>query len=558
MRVISKAQKIWASVDHIVNSDPFRQSKRLPAFLRYVVKETLEGRGDHIKSFSIALEVFGHEPTDEISVRTTAVRLRSALDKYYDIHKDDVDVVITLPKGRYIPVFSFKSEDDDIAEPTSETEPQDRTLNKPSKYAPIYRSIVSTILIVATMVVILSYFFSSPVKTLDGITIFISDTKTDNLIPESVANTFNNKLLSDLVEMGTANIISISDTKKSAGSINDYLDNSYTDRGLVLATVIYSDRDGGMTANWHLSDATSGTILWVGKEQVQGQQLANISALSSSVAFSLLGVEGAISLISSRYLSYSKGKLACIPQSRRLAIVFDEPYQNQVRECLEKLVEDDANQPILWGILAQIYIYASEIQSSKGEDYNIYQQKAKDAAFKASSLVPKSFLAQQAELLTSFNDDNSTRFRKLAYEMLEQYPGDPNLKLRIGSRLVRLTDYAEGKKLIMQGIAEKKIGSAWDNIALSLAHYGEGAYIEAITAAEKAADAQSYLQHLLKAMALAELDRLTEARNEIEELLKLRPNYAADAYNDADGHNLAPELIERMVKSVRKAGLNIP
>ncbi|MFA3919843.1 tetratricopeptide repeat protein [Ruegeria hyattellae] len=98
-----------AALELLALSSGFSGSDRLLGFLRYVVEEELQGRGDLIRAKSIALDVYGYEP-DEIErresvVRVDAGRIRRKLEEYYEGEGLDALVRIDLPKGRYIPVF---------------------------------------------------------------------------------------------------------------------------------------------------------------------------------------------------------------------------------------------------------------------------------------------------------------------------------------------------------------------------------------------------------------------------------------------------------------------
>jgi hypothetical protein len=94
-------------VERAANSRPLRGSPRLVAFLRYVVEQTLAGKADAIKSYTVAVEALGRKPSfdpqaDPI-VRVEAGRLRRALAHYYELDGRDDPVVITLPRGSYVP-----------------------------------------------------------------------------------------------------------------------------------------------------------------------------------------------------------------------------------------------------------------------------------------------------------------------------------------------------------------------------------------------------------------------------------------------------------------------
>jgi hypothetical protein len=102
--------EIVEELSRLLNDPAFQASMRNKQFLRFVVEETLAGRGHRIKSYSIAVDVFGR-PADFDSavdpiVRIEASRLRASLAKYYERPDVTAKIKIRLPTGRYVPEFS--------------------------------------------------------------------------------------------------------------------------------------------------------------------------------------------------------------------------------------------------------------------------------------------------------------------------------------------------------------------------------------------------------------------------------------------------------------------
>ena len=94
---------IRQQLDRILHSGPFHQSHRRQRFLEYLVNETLAGRSERLKGYSIALEVFGRpetfDPIVHPLVRIEAARLREKLREYYGTEGRDDPVRIELPKA---------------------------------------------------------------------------------------------------------------------------------------------------------------------------------------------------------------------------------------------------------------------------------------------------------------------------------------------------------------------------------------------------------------------------------------------------------------------------
>jgi adenylate cyclase len=110
----SDRKAIREQLDRILKSAPFHQSQRRQRFLEYLVNETLAGRGERLKGYNIALEVFDRpatfDPTIDPLVRIEAARLRERLREYYGTDGQGDPIHIDLPKGSYTPHIEFRHE----------------------------------------------------------------------------------------------------------------------------------------------------------------------------------------------------------------------------------------------------------------------------------------------------------------------------------------------------------------------------------------------------------------------------------------------------------------
>jgi hypothetical protein len=106
--------EIRAALSAIISSRQFHGASRLSSFLKYIVEETLKGNDHYLKEYVLGTEVFGraadYDPRIDPIVRNNAVRLRKKLEEYYAENPHTCDVIISLPKGHYIPVFSRRAE----------------------------------------------------------------------------------------------------------------------------------------------------------------------------------------------------------------------------------------------------------------------------------------------------------------------------------------------------------------------------------------------------------------------------------------------------------------
>src|SRR3954451_10542198 len=96
----------------MVSSPQLESSPSLCRFLRYVVEETLAGRGGLIKEYSLGAEVFcrgdDFDPRIDPIVRVQARNLRARMVRYYEGPGATEPIVIDLPKRTYVPVFTSR------------------------------------------------------------------------------------------------------------------------------------------------------------------------------------------------------------------------------------------------------------------------------------------------------------------------------------------------------------------------------------------------------------------------------------------------------------------
>ncbi|MGF3026728.1 PAS domain-containing protein [Methylobacterium aquaticum] len=103
------AETINATLDALLTLPPLRKSPQLSAFLTYVVRESLAGRGSLLKSYTMATDALGRstsfDPATDAIVRVEARRLRQVLQQIYSDPACPLEVRIDLPLGRYEPSF---------------------------------------------------------------------------------------------------------------------------------------------------------------------------------------------------------------------------------------------------------------------------------------------------------------------------------------------------------------------------------------------------------------------------------------------------------------------
>lgn len=107
-------EAIIESLDRVLSSAAFRTAERSSAILRFLVLQTLDGKAERLKEYTVGLEALGRgvafDPRIDPIVRAEASRLRSRLERYYGGDGSGDPLIIALPKGTYVPEFHYRSE----------------------------------------------------------------------------------------------------------------------------------------------------------------------------------------------------------------------------------------------------------------------------------------------------------------------------------------------------------------------------------------------------------------------------------------------------------------
>ncbi len=138
----SREEKL-EQLERILQSRTLRGSESLKAFLRFIVTESIESHEDQLKEYTIATQVFGrtddYDPRTESAVRVQAGRLRAKLQEFYAGEGKEDKVLIELPKGSYIPSFSYRQNGENTASEV-ETVPAPSSIALPHRALPVQTS----------------------------------------------------------------------------------------------------------------------------------------------------------------------------------------------------------------------------------------------------------------------------------------------------------------------------------------------------------------------------------------------------------------------------------
>ncbi|WP_263356083.1 hypothetical protein [Acidicapsa ligni] len=102
-----------ALLGSVLASRTFAKSSRLAQFLKFICTQTIAGNAKEINEQQIGVHVFARSPayiaSDDSIVRTQARLLRQRLEEYFEHEAPSSSLIITIPKGGYVPVFELRN-----------------------------------------------------------------------------------------------------------------------------------------------------------------------------------------------------------------------------------------------------------------------------------------------------------------------------------------------------------------------------------------------------------------------------------------------------------------
>jgi len=112
----------WGLAKRVSAAPQFRKAPRLREFLLFVCDRTLQDRQDELREQQIGCTVFHrrpeYNPSEDNIVRVEARKLRMRLEEYFASEGRSEPVLIEIPKGSYVPIFTARTVEP-MASPTA-------------------------------------------------------------------------------------------------------------------------------------------------------------------------------------------------------------------------------------------------------------------------------------------------------------------------------------------------------------------------------------------------------------------------------------------------------
>ncbi|MDC7741221.1 adenylate cyclase [Rhizobium binxianense] len=574
-RPLPGADDIRAQLERLALSSEFPNTGRTEAFLSYIVEEVLAGRGNRIKGYAIALEVFKRRDDftqDDPVVRIEAGRLRRALERYYLVAGQNDPVRIDVPKGGYVPVFHWNAAapaegdsavgDDDVTAPSA----HERRLPRLPRLGFIGTTVALAIALAASCWTVGRYVSVSPGRLSskpDGPTLVIAPLANLGSGPNSELYTkgLTEELLTALPRFKEIKVFGRETSTAlpadvAAAQVRDELGAHY----LLAGGVRVSDTRIRVTAR--LVDTSDGAILW-SQDYDNDLRSRDLFAIQSDVANKVAtaiaqpyGVIAHVDLVNPPPDDFGAYECTLGFYAYRAELTVER--HAKVRECLERAVARYPGYVTAWGMLSIIYLDEGRFQFNPKPGSPAPLQRSLQAARRATQLDPDNSRALQALMTALFFNQQPDEALRVGEQALAANPNDTELKGEIGTRLAMGGQWERGAALLDEALALNPGGGGYFHGTRALAAYMLRDNQTAV-AEIRQADLQKFsLFHVVAAVIFAEADMLEDARLEGETFMRMRPDFIPNIEEELRARNFRLDDQLRLVASLRKAGLPVP
>jgi adenylate cyclase len=505
---------VVGQLERILSSADFDASPRSRAFFSFVVEETLHDRQEDLTQSVIATRVFGRradfDPTVDPIVRIQAGRLRRSLERYYLLSGAPDPVRIELPRGSYVPVAHWGQRGDPRPpEPLAK-----RALRDPDGWPSV------------------------------GVSRF--ETDGAGIEAPAAAARLEEELCVEMGRYGDVRVVLRRELEALGVGHADF-----------VLTGQVSGAEGGLRVRARLLDSRSAGQVWAEEytapvkaagrfyEETARRIAARVASEQGVVARQLWAEER-------QHPVFELSPYAAILRSYRFFFSRDLAEFVPACEALEKTIRERPECGLAFVQLARLYgsNHSFELVPGVGGI-----DAAIALAQTAVRLDPESQRAR-ASLAGAFLVKG-----ELAAGLAETekaYALNPDSFVYgewIGWLLALLGEWERGVALIRRSMERNPNHIPVASHALWANHLRLGEFEEAYQAALLYRDPTFFWRALMRACCLGHLGRIAEAKLEVAELLRRKPEFARRGRVLIGRHIKFPDLVERIVAGLARAGL---
>ena len=521
------AGAIREQLNRILISPEFEVTERMRDFLRFVVEETLAGHAGELKAYTVAIQVYGRETDFDAAhdplVRIQAGKLRRALERYYLIKGEEEPLRIDIPKGTYVPVFTFQKP---VTSSREKDLPGSLTLTA-SQWRP--------------SIAVLPFF------NLTG------DPEKDYFVAG-----FAEELAIELTRYEDIRVIGC---RIVPGFIEEAPDSKQflQDLGatfLIEGSVRMENRQVKISIK--LTEANTGEYFW-GEHYQRDLTAADLITIQEEIARETIAcIAGEYGIIPLRLSQEFRKKKPADMDTYDAILRYYYHQTHQTPEtflaafrALEQAIVKDPECGIAKAMLASMYGNMYMLDLPRDEDT---LESMITLANESVVLEPNTQLVRIIHGWKYFVLNEKDLFFAEMEKALELNPNSPLRIGAIGFFLCLYGEWERGKDILDKAINQNTHVPTWYYGVTTLYFYRLNDYLNAYKEALKY-DVGLFWGPMLRAASLGQLGRKTDAQQQLLQLKTLRPDFEKKARELINRYVKEEELVDHILEGLYKAGL---
>jgi TolB-like protein len=518
---------IREQVERICSSNELRAKHLLCRLLRFLVEETLAGREEKLKGYTIGVELFKREgdfdPVQDPMVRIHAGRLRRMLKLYYLEAGRNDPVKIEIPKGKYIPVFLSNTF-------TADRQGTDQRLLRKQPFEP-------------TVAIL-------PFKNLTG-----------NPEKDYFALGFSEELSVELTKFEDL-IVYNGIPSSDSGDPNQEIMQHFSASGIrfIIEGSVQLD-ETRVKVLVKLSDTIERQQIWA-ERYTRELSLTNLVEIQENITQEIAGELGSEYGIILQQLTADARRIKpgiLDTYDAILKFYYYEAHHTseaamQAKMALEEAIRKEPDSGMAIAMLAALHAQRYQLDLPGAEES---YPKMAELADKALQLDPNSLIVRIVYIYKYFVINDEERFFRETENCLSLCPKSPVRLGAIGFYLSLYGDWERGKDILDKVMHGNLRFPRFFYGATTLYHYRLKRFIEALEEANQYDVPALFWGPMLRAAVLSQLNRGEAARAQIDHLKQLKPDFEKKARYLISRYVKEEDLVEQVVEGLRKAGLQM-
>ncbi|MCZ8098626.1 MAG: hypothetical protein O9972_11975 [Burkholderiales bacterium] len=562
---------IREQLTRILESSDFCRSERLSKFLQFIVEERLGGRSERLKAYTIALAVFDRpssfDPQSDPLVRIEATRLRRTLERYYLTDGKLDPLVISVPKGAYIPNIVPRAGDtsgEASAMPSLEERPTEAAIlqkvTRPrlsmraagASLAALAFAVAGVVMVLRTMLSPLEiHWHDSSALAPPALAILPFRSAGADEEGRRVAAGLDDAVIDQLAKLGDLRVLGREASQLIHAAQTPANEPArYNVRYFVEGSL--TSEQSNATVSVRLLDGEQRQVVWSTRIPV---------TLSPDVAIAQVEVAAIVA----RTLAQPYGVLyrmdasrsgqgsridalasACVADFYKYRLSVSADGNRMVRVCLEETVKRAPQHATAWAMLSLVHLDDLRFGLNPGQNFATIVKRAGEAAERAVELDPENIRALQAAMLARFFAGDVERGRAAGDKALEINPHDTEVLSEYGTRLAQTGEWARGARMLEAALAQDPLNAGVLHGHAALATLMEGRIDAAAAHLRKMKVGPHPSILFIKLLVHAESGEMTAAREAFASLKQLGSTFVTDLDKELGVRNIRGADLERI------------